>query len=141
MTLEEKATMLSGSGWMESASIPRLGIPAIKMADGPMGVRSWLGSAADTSAANANVKIETTAFPSGIALASSWDTDLVQREGRAIAQEIKTLGRDMILGPTVNINRQSLQTGQHTPNYRRSKRHRVCDLISLMRETSFLLHG
>jgi beta-glucosidase-like glycosyl hydrolase len=82
---------------------------------------------ADTSAANANVKIETTAFPSGIAMASSWDTDLVQREGRAIAQEIKTLGRDMILGPTVNINRQSLQTGQHTPNYRRSKRHGVCD--------------
>jgi beta-glucosidase len=108
MTLEEKATMLSGSGWMESASIPRLGIPAIKMADGPMGVRSWLGSSAVTSAANADAKIETTAFPSGIAMASTWDTDLVQREGRAIAQEIKALGRDMILGPTVNINRQPL---------------------------------
>jgi beta-glucosidase len=51
MTLEEKAALLSGSGWMESAPIPRLGIPAIKMTDGPMGVRSWRGSSAITSGA------------------------------------------------------------------------------------------
>jgi beta-glucosidase len=108
MTIEEKATMLSGSGWMESAAIARLGIPAIKMADGPMGVRSWAGSSAITSAANAAVKVETTAFPSGVAMAATWDTGLVNREGRAIAQEVKVLGRDMILGPTVNINRQPL---------------------------------
>lgn len=108
MTLEEKATMLSGSGWMESAPIPRLGIPAIKMADGPMGVRSWRGSSAITRSAEANLKVETTAFPSGINMAATWDTDLVQREGQAIGQEVKALGRDMILGPTVNINRQPL---------------------------------
>ncbi len=108
MTLEEKATMLSGSGWMESAPIERLGIPAIKMTDGPMGVRSWLGSSAITSAANPTVKIETTSFPSGVAMAATWDTELVRREGQAIAQEVKALGRDMILGPTVNINRQPL---------------------------------
>jgi beta-glucosidase len=108
MTLEEKATMLSGSGWMESAPIVRLGIPAIKMADGPMGVRSWAGSSAITSSANAPLKVETTSFPSGIAMAATWDPDLVQREGQAIAQEVKALGRDMILGPTVNINRVPL---------------------------------
>jgi beta-glucosidase len=108
MTLEEKTTMLSGSGWMESAPIERLGIPAIKMADGPMGVRSWVGSSALTSAANAPVKVETTSFPSGVAMAATWDTDLVEREGQAIGQEVKALGRDMILGPTVNINRQPL---------------------------------
>jgi beta-glucosidase len=104
MTLEEKATMLAGSGWMESAPIPRLGIPAIKMADGPMGVRSWMGSSAITNAANAP-KITSTSFPSGVAMAATWNPDLVQREGQAIAQETKALGRDMILGPTVNINR------------------------------------
>ena len=108
MTLEEKATMLSGSGWMESAPIERLGIPAIKMADGPLGVRSWAGSSALTSATNAPVKVETTSFPSGVAMAATWDTDLVEREGQAIGQEVKALGRDMILGPTVNINRQPL---------------------------------
>ena len=105
MTLEEKATMLSGSGWMESAAIPRLGIPSIKMADGPMGVRSWMGSSALTSSVTNPVKIQSTAFPSGVAMASTWDVALVQREGQAIAQEVKALGRDMILGPTVNINR------------------------------------
>jgi beta-glucosidase len=108
MTLEEKATMVSGSGWMESAPIERLAIPAIKMADGPMGVRSWFGSSAITSAANAPMKVETTSFPSGVAMASTWDTDLVNREGKAIGQEVKALGRDMILGPTININRQPL---------------------------------
>ncbi|MGA3045539.1 MAG: glycoside hydrolase family 3 C-terminal domain-containing protein [Terracidiphilus sp.] len=108
MTLEEKATMLSGSGWMESAPIERLGIPAIKMADGPLGVRSWAGSSTITNSAGNPVKVLTTSFPSGVAMAATWDTELVQREGQAIAQEVKALGRDMILGPTVNINRVPL---------------------------------
>jgi len=107
MRPEEKACMLSGSGWMESCPVERLGIPAIKMADGPLGVRSWLGSSAVTSAGT-TAPIYATAFPAGIAMASTWDVDLVQAEGRAIAREVKALGRDMILGPTVNINRTPL---------------------------------
>jgi len=108
MTTEEKAAMLSGSGWMESAPIDRLGIPAIKMADGPLGVRSWGGSSAITNAAKGSAQVLATSFPSGVAMAATWDTDLVQREGQAIGQEVKALGRDMILGPTVNINRVPL---------------------------------
>jgi beta-glucosidase len=107
MTPEEKARMLAGSGWMESAPNERLGIPAIKMADGPMGVRNWAGSSALTSAAP-TAPVYATAFPAGIAMASSWDVDLVQVEGRAIAQQVKALGRDMILAPTVNIARTPL---------------------------------
>ena len=108
MTLEEKASMVGGAGWMESAAIERLGIPAIQMADGPMGVRSWAGSSAITNLPGAKLVVESTSFPSGIAMASTWDPELVQQEGRAIAQEVKALGRDMILGPTVNINRHPL---------------------------------
>jgi len=108
MTLEEKASMVAGSGWMESMPIERLGIPAIKIVDGPMGVRSWAGSSAITSGPNDPHKITSTSFPAGVAMAASWDSDLVRREGRAIAQEVKALGRDMILGPTVNINRVPL---------------------------------
>ncbi len=78
------------------------------MADGPMGVRSWAGSSAITNSSTNPVRVETTSFPSGVAMASTWDTALVQREGQAIAQEVKALGRDMILGPTVNINRVPL---------------------------------
>ena len=104
MTLEEKATMLSGAGWMESAAIPRLGIPAIRMADGPLGVRNWMGSSAVTNAPGAPV-ITATSFPSGIAMAATWDRALVEREGHALGQETRAHGRDMILGPTVNINR------------------------------------
>ena len=108
MTREEKVSMLAGSGWMESMPIERLGIPAIKMADGPMGVRSWAGSSAVTNAANNPVKVESTSFPAGVAMAATWNLGLVHKEAHAIGQEVKALGRDMILGPTVNINRVPL---------------------------------
>jgi beta-glucosidase len=107
MTAAEKARMLSGAGWMESQPSARLGIPAIKMADGPLGVRNWTGPSAVTNAAGAR-SVPATAFPAGIAMASTWDVDLVRAQGRVIAQEVKALGRDMILGPTVNIARTPL---------------------------------
>lgn len=105
MTLEEKVAMLSGSGWMESTPIERLGIPAIKMSDGPMGIRSWLGPSAVTRNLS---QIATTAFPAGVAVAATWDPELAQQEGKAIGEEMRSLGRDMILGPTVNIQRLPL---------------------------------
>jgi beta-glucosidase len=107
MTPREKAEMLSGSGWMESQPNARLGIPTIRMADGPMGVRNWRGSSAITNAA-ATSPVLTTAFPAGIGMGASWDEELVRREGQVVAQEVKALGRNMILGPTVNISRQPL---------------------------------
>ena len=107
MTLEEKATMLSGSGWMESAPIPRLGIPAIKMADGPMGIRNWTGPSAVTNN-TAGPRFSSTSFPAGVAIAAAWDPDLARDEGQVIGQEVAAIGRDMILGPTVNIQRAPL---------------------------------
>lgn len=108
MTLEEKVSMLAGSGWMESTGVPRLGIPAIKMADGPMGIRNWTGSSAVTSVEGASPSFTSTAFPAGICVAASWDPELARREGAVIGQEVKSIGRDMILGPTVNIQRTPL---------------------------------
>ena len=108
MTLEEKVAMLSGANWMESVPNERLGIPAIKMADGPIGIRSWAGPSSETSAPGSKMKTTTTAFPAGVAMAATWDIALLQSEGQAIGEEMKGLGRDMILGPTVNINRTPL---------------------------------
>ena len=108
MTLQEKVAMLSGADWMQSVPNERLGIPSIKMADGPLGIRSWAGPSAETRAEVAGKQITTTAFPSGIAMGATWDIDLLQSDGQAIGEEVKALGRDMILGPTVNINRTPL---------------------------------
>jgi beta-glucosidase len=108
MTLEEKVAMLRGADWMQSVPNERLGIPSIKMADGPIGIRSWGGPSSQTGGMNAKVQVGTTAFPAGVAMAATWDTELLQQEGQAIGQEMKALGRDMILGPTVNINRTPL---------------------------------
>jgi beta-glucosidase len=108
MTLQEKVAMLSGADWMQSVPNARLGIPSIKMADGPAGIRSWAGPSSETKADTSATKVTTTAFPAGVAMAATWDISLLQDEGRAIGQEVKALGRDMILGPTVNINRTPL---------------------------------
>lgn len=86
MTPREKAELLSGSGWMESQPNARLGIPAIKMADGPMGVRNWAGGSAITNA-KATAPVFSTAFPAGVGMGASWDAELVRQEGQVIARK------------------------------------------------------
>jgi len=95
MTLEEKVSLLAGSGrenGFNTRAIERLGIPELKMTDGPQGVR-WESAVA---------------FPSGIAMASTWDPGLVRRLGVALAEETKGRGRHVLLGPCVNIHRLPL---------------------------------
>lgn len=107
MTLEDKVAMLAGAGWMESVPNPKLGIPSIKMADGPMGVRSWAGTSAETGSGK-RLSIESTSFPASAGLAATFDPEIIRQQGQVIGQEVKAFGRDMILGPTVNINRVPL---------------------------------
>lgn len=98
MTLEEKVSLAAGASFWTTVPVERLGIPAIKVTDGPNGARgaSWNGAA--TSAA----------FPVGIALASTWNADLVERIGQALADEARSKGAVVLLGPTVNIHRSPL---------------------------------
>ena len=106
MTPQEKAAMLAGSNWMESVPNSRLGIPSIKMSDGPLGIRTWHATGLEPAEEVAKLpSVATTAFPSGAALAATWDVDLAVSEGHALGQESSALGRDMLLAPTVNINR------------------------------------
>ena len=99
MTLQEKVSMLAGANMWQTVAVERLGIPAIKVTDGPNGARGGGGFTDGVRAA---------CFPAGIALASSWNPALVERVGRALAQEAKTKGASVLLAPTINIHRSPL---------------------------------
>ena len=88
MTLEEKIDYIGGYNGFYIRSIDRLGIPMIRMADGPQGVRN------DT---------QSTMFPSGIAVASTWNRDLVYLMGKGLGEDSRARGVHILLGPGVNI--------------------------------------
>ncbi len=99
LSADEKLSLLAGTEFT-TQPIPRLGIPAMAMADAGQGVRG--GS--DTTLGPA------TAFPSGVAMASTWNPDLIGRVGAAIGIEAqnKGTGVQVMLGPAVNIQRSPL---------------------------------
>jgi beta-glucosidase len=101
MTIEEKVSMLAGSTMWYTTPVERLGIPAIKVTDGPYGARGGRSSVAAGGPTSA-------CFPVGIALASTWNTDLVERVGQALGEEAETKGAHILLAPTVNIHRSPL---------------------------------
>jgi len=95
LTLDEKISLLAGDGFdeMSTIAIPRLGIPKLFMADGPQGIRAH-GPACS--------------FPSGIALAATWNRKLAYLYGEAIGREARAREIQMLLGPGVNIARTPL---------------------------------
>jgi beta-glucosidase len=98
MTLEEKISMLAGADMWRTVPVKRLGIPTIKVTDGPNGARGIGDSSGPTSAC----------FPVGTALGATWNPDLVQRVGSALGEEVKAKGAHILLAPTVNIHRSPL---------------------------------
>jgi beta-glucosidase len=109
LTLEEKVDMLAGTSWMETLAKDRLGIPYIHMADGPNGVVArdypFPKRGADGAPIPPAAPEPTTAFPTAVSRAATWDVDLVRRIGVAMGAESRAFGRDMLLGPTLNIQR------------------------------------
>jgi len=123
MTIEEKAHFLNGTG-MEGASgnnavigatknlvpgaagttypIPRLGIPAIVLADGPAGLRITPTREGDKNT------YYCTGFPVGTVMACTWNTDLVEQVGKAMGNEVLEYGADVLLAPALNIQRNPL---------------------------------
>ncbi|MEO8289078.1 MAG: glycoside hydrolase family 3 C-terminal domain-containing protein [Chloroflexota bacterium] len=98
LTLEEKVGLLAGASMWYTVPVERLGIPAIKVSDGPNGARGDVFGSGKSAAC----------FPAGISLASTWDVDLIAEVGNALAEEARTKGASVLLGPTVNIHRSPL---------------------------------
>ncbi len=124
MTVEEKAAILNGTGMPGydgitpvvgevdlgrvpgaaggTFAIPRLGIPEIIVADGPAGLRIQPKRKDDDATYYA------TAFPVGTSLACTWNTDLINSVGKAMGEEVKEYGVDVLLAPALNIHRNPL---------------------------------
>ncbi len=123
MTLEEKCQMLVGDGGIgfigsgamlghqsrivagaagQTVAIPRLGIPATVLTDGPAGVHI------DATREGTSQTFYATGFPVGTCLASTWNPELVYKVGQAIGNETKEYGCDVVLGPGMNIQRNPL---------------------------------
>ena len=106
LTLEEKISIVHADSKFTTAAIPRLGIPRRWMSDGPHGVREDVGP--DTWQAAGHTDDFSTAMPTGICLAATWNPDLGYSEGEVIGQEARKRGKDIMLGPGVNIMRTPL---------------------------------
>jgi beta-glucosidase len=105
LSLLEKAALLSGANTWQTREIPRLGVPAIWMADGPHGIRKQLGSADHLGIHGSE---PATCFPTAATLANSWDESLAAEVGSALGREASAQGVHVLLGPGLNIKRSPL---------------------------------
>ena len=105
LTLREKISLMSGFNSWYTNKIDRLGIPSIKMSDGPNGVRG-----------DSNSGKSSACFPCAISIGSTWDMDLINQLGIALGEEAKVKDVDVLLGPTINIHRHPLG-GRHFESF------------------------
>ncbi|KAJ5313224.1 uncharacterized protein N7443_000108 [Penicillium atrosanguineum] len=98
LTLNEKVKLLSGIDGWHTAAIPRLGIPSVRMSDGPNGVRG-------TRFFNG---VPAACLPCATALGASFDTELIFSLGKLLGLECRAKGAHVLLGPTINIQRGPL---------------------------------
>jgi len=105
LTLQEKISLVHANSNFTTAGVPRLGIPELIMDDGPLGVREDVDNHFHTLG---RVDDFATAMPGALGLAATWDTNLARAFGTVIGQEAVQRGKDIMLGPAVNIQRTPL---------------------------------
>ena len=94
MNRDEKLTIIGGINDFYIQAIPRLGLPVLVMSDGPLGVDDYG---------------PTTAYPAGILLAATWDTELARRAGMSMGKDARARGVHFILAPGMNIYRGAIE--------------------------------
>ena len=105
LSLEEKASLCAGSDYWTTKDIERVGIPKIKMSDGPHGLRVQNNKADNLGINESEISI---CFPSCATVANSWDLNLIYKMGKALGEEANSEGVNIVLGPGVNIKRSPL---------------------------------
>src|SRR5476651_213920 len=105
LTLEEKVSLCYGNSTFTTAGIARLGIPELWMDDGPMGVREEVGNGFRNMGRTDDFA---TAMPATLGLAATFNTNLANAYGAVIGQEAKQRGKNIMLGPSVCIQRTPL---------------------------------
>ena len=105
MTLEEKASLMSGANFWNTKPVTRLGIPSMMVTDGPHGLRKQGGKADHLGL---NKSIPATCYPSAAGLANTWDEALIEKMGEHLGLEAASEGVSVLLGPGVNIKRNPL---------------------------------
>lgn len=105
LSLEEKASLCSGQDCWNSKALAEKGIPALRMCDGPSGLRFQTD---EDDHIGVHASAEMVSLPTGCAMASSFDRQLMERVGRALGQESRSVGVSVVLGPAANIKRTPL---------------------------------
>lgn len=105
LTTGQKSHLVTGVGPWNTFAIPEHGIEAVKLSDGPHGLRAQ-GPGGDNFALTESE--EATCFPPAVAIGSSWDPSVASRVGEAIGREARLQEVDIVLGPGVNIKRSPL---------------------------------
>lgn len=106
MTLEEKSGMLHGTSMFATSGVPRLGIPELTMADGPLGVREEISR--DSWAPAGWENDDATFLPAGGGLSATWNVKLAHTFGNVIGAETRDRNKDVLLAPAFNIIRTPL---------------------------------
>lgn len=105
MTLEEKASLMSGQNFWNTKAIEHLGIPSIMLTDGPHGLRKQGGKADHLGL---HKSLPATCYPTAATLANSWDKSLIYDVGKDIGKEARSERVSVLLGPGLNIKRNPL---------------------------------
>jgi beta-glucosidase len=106
MSPSDKALLTTGADYWSTHEVPGLGLPSIRVSDGPHGLRVQDDDNPDHLGLGRS--LPATCFPPAVTLASSWDPDLIRSVGTALGREARSLGVDVVLGPGIEIKRSPL---------------------------------